>query len=123
LGAVVKASTDQQIIPITDFSSGGHAAPVNVADRFRQLAAQWSEETSHVSSVTRATAHPNYLAIINLGWDVVPLMLQDLQNDKGFWYPALNAITGIRPFDPKDAGNSRRMTQAWMNWGRKKGLI
>jgi len=95
----------------------------SVPDRFRRLAARWSAETSHISSVTRATAHPDYQSIIKLGWGVVPLMLRDLQSNKGFWYPALNAITGIRPFDVKDAGNSRRMTQAWITWGHKKGLI
>jgi len=94
-----------------------------LGERFRRLAARWSAETSHLSSVTRATAHPAYKAIVKLGWEVVPLMLQDLRNNQGFWYPALNAITGIRPFDRKDAGNNRRMTDAWISWGRKKGLI
>ena len=123
LRAVVTTSTDQKAVLVTDFSSQENYAQLSIVDRFRQLAAKWSEETSHMSSVTRAIAQPSYQAIIKLGWDAVPLMLQDLRKDKGFWYPALNAITGIRPFDPKDAGNSRRMTQAWVNWGHKKGLI
>jgi hypothetical protein len=119
----IVTSTGPQTLVVKDFSSIGSPELLSVADRFRQLSAQWSAETSHVSSVTRAIANPSYQAIIKLGWDAVPLMLRDLQTNKGFWYPALNAITGIRPFDSKDAGNTRRMTQGWIAWGHKKGLI
>jgi hypothetical protein len=121
--ATVTAGSDQTVVSVTDFSPQENFSLLSVAEKFKKLSAQWSAEVSYVSSTTRATAHPNYQAIIKLGWDAVPLMLKDLQNNRGFWFPALNAITGIRPFDQKDAGNSRRMTQAWLNWGKRKGLI
>lgn len=117
------ANTDQKIIPVNEFSSTESVSLLSVDDRFRQLADIWRSETSHVSSTTRAISNPNYQAIIKLGWDVVPLMLKDLQNNRGYWYPALYAITGIRPFDRRDAGNVRRMSEAWLDWGRKKNLI
>lgn len=66
---------------------------------------------------------PAYRAIVNLGWDVVPFLLKDIQSKRGFWFPALAEITGIRPFDKSDAGNPRRMAQAWIAWGQKKGLV
>jgi len=50
-------------------------------------------------------------------------MLNDLQNNRGFWFPALTEITGIRPFDLSDAGNSKRMVEAWVKWGKRKKLI
>src|SRR6266851_3711911 len=92
-------------------------------ERFLHLAADWSESTAHISSINDLTSHPSYLKIIQLGWDVVPLLLGDLQKNQRFWFPALNAITKLRPFDPSDAGNGRRMTEAWIQWGKRKGLI
>lgn len=91
--------------------------------RFLELADRWSRTTAHISSVEDLVSHPDYQAIINLGWDVVPLLLKDLQKNKRFWFPALTAITKVRPFDPSDAGNGRRMTDAWIKWGKRKGLI
>jgi hypothetical protein len=68
-------------------------------------------------------AHSKYRQIIDLKWDAVPLMLVDLQKNRGFWFPALKEITGIQPFDPSDAGNSERMIKAWVQWGKRKQLI
>lgn len=98
------------------------ADPVTVADRFRQLADEWAREVASVSSVTAMTSHPKYQEIVKLGWDAVPLMLSDLQARKGYWFTALHQITGIRPFDPTEAGNTRRMAEAWVSWGKKKKI-
>jgi hypothetical protein len=87
-------------------------------DKFRQLASEWERETSNISSVTDMTSHPKYREIIDLGWRVVPLMLNDLKNGHGFWFTALTEITKIRPFDRRDAGNSKRMVDAWLHWGK-----
>ena len=95
----------------------------SVEQRFRNLADEWSRETSTVSSVTALVSHPKYREIIRLGWEVVPCLLLDLQKKGDFWFPALAEITGIRPFDPSDAGKSKRMAAAWLAWGKKKGLI
>lgn len=92
-------------------------------DRFRSLADDWSRSTGHISSVDDLVSHPSYQEIVRLGWDVVPLLLVDLKENQRFWFPALNAITKLRPFDPGDAGNGRRMTDAWIKWGQRKGLI
>jgi len=96
---------------------------LTLEQRFRRLADEWSRQTSTVSSVNALVSHPKYREIIQLGWSVVPYLLRDLQSKGDFWFPALAEITGIRPFDPHDAGKSRRMTAAWIEWGKKKGLI
>ena len=58
-----------------------------------------------------------------MGWDVLPYLLSDLATRKRFWFPALAAITDLRPFDRKDSGNYKLMTEAWLKWGRLRGLI
>ena len=97
--------------------------PKNIADKFHRLAAEWSSNTRYSSSTADITSDPSYREIVGLGWAVVPLLLKDLHENKRFWFPALHAITGIRPFDPSDAGNSKRMLDAWVRWGTRKGLI
>jgi hypothetical protein len=92
-------------------------------ERFHKLAAEWSKQTRHISSVSDLINDRRYQEIINLGLDVVPHLLTDLQGNKRFWFPALAAITGVRPFDPGDSNNPRRMTEAWVRWGKRKGLI
>jgi hypothetical protein len=100
------------------------ATPViDVKQRFRRLANEWEKEIGNASSLTAMTKHPKYKQIVNLGWDAVPFMLSDLQQSRGFWFPALNEITGIQPFDLSDAGNSKRMIEAWVKWGKRKKLI
>lgn len=100
------------------------ASPVlDVKQQFYKLADEWEQETQSVSSIPVLTSHPSYRRIIKLGWNVVPFLLLDLQMNRRFWFPALNEITGIRPFDPSDAGDSERMLEAWVRWGKKKQLI
>jgi hypothetical protein len=107
-------------------------APIRVAaigvietlpNRFRRLADEWSRETANVSSLTAMANHPKYREIIDMQWAVVPLLLKDLQQNTRFWFPALEEITGIRPFDARDAGNGKRMIEAWIKWGKRKQLI
>jgi hypothetical protein len=91
--------------------------------RFRRLADEWTRATMHVSSGTDLISHPSYRAIVKLGWPVVPFLLDDLQQKKGFWFTALAEITRLRPFDRSDEGNPRRMTKAWLEWGKRKRFI
>jgi len=94
-----------------------------VKERFSRLADEWSRDTMHISSASDLINDKRYQEIIALGWDVVPHLLTDIQKNKRFWFPALASITGLRPFDPGDSSNPRRMTEAWVRWGKRKGLI
>ena len=110
-------------MPDAVFQVGAVGIEESIEERFHQLATTWVANTRHISSTKDLTSYPAYQEIIGLGWRVVPLLLKDLQENKRFWFPALYAITNVRPFDPSDAGNGRRMTDAWIRWGRRKGLI
>ena len=91
--------------------------------RFSRLADEWSRTTAHISSVNDLINDSSYQKIITMGWAVIPYLLNDLEQNQRFWYPALAAITGLRPFDNRDASNYRRMTDAWIRWGKRKGII
>lgn len=99
------------------------AEQLSVEQRFQKLADEWSRETSHISSTNDLINDRRYQAIIDLGWPVVPYLLSDLRSRKRFWFPALAAITGVRPFDRSDLSSPRRMVDAWLRWGKWKGLI
>lgn len=99
------------------------APSIDVQRHFYALADEWTRAVGNSSSLTAMSRHPKYREIVDLGWPVVPYLLRDLQRGRGFWFPALDEITGIRPFDLRDAGNSKRMIQAWIQWGKIKKLI
>ena len=90
---------------------------------FEELVLAWSSETAHLSSPMKVIAHPAYRQIIGLGPAILPLLLRDLAESRRFWFPALNAITGENPVPPDAAGDITRMTEAWIKWGRGRGLM
>ncbi|SRR5258707_7113687 len=90
---------------------------------FAELALKWSADTAHLSSPTELMEHPAYVRIIGLGPAVLPLLLRDLQESGRFWFPALHAITGENPVPDEAAGDVHRMSEAWLDWGRRNGLL
>jgi hypothetical protein len=50
------------------------------------------------------------------------LLLRDLAASPGLWVWALPEITGEDPVPASDRGNVRKMSEAWVNWGRQKGI-
>ncbi|HEX5726343.1 MAG TPA: hypothetical protein VFX98_12800 [Longimicrobiaceae bacterium] len=97
--------------------------PSELRERFARLAAQWREETDHLSSVTPMVLHPAYQRIIGMGPAAVPLILEDLARTSDHWFWALQAITGENPVAPADSGQVPRMAAAWLAWGRERGLL
>jgi hypothetical protein len=94
----------------------------SVEQRFRRLAAIWEAETLVLSNPNAITSHWAFQEIIRLGEAVVPLLLRDLEREPHLWVWALPEITGENPVPPADAGNIRKMSEAWLRWGRQKGL-
>lgn len=90
---------------------------------FQKLAEEWREDTKFTPSLTDMIMHPAYLQIIGMGPVVVPFLLRDLRERPAHWFTALSAITRQDPVDPEDAGRFRKMTEAWLEWGERRGLI
>lgn len=90
---------------------------------FEELLLQWVAETAHVSSPMKIAAHPAYRQIVGLGPAALPLMLSDLSENRRFWFPALNSITGENPVPDDAIGDISKMAEAWIEWGRAHGLL
>ena len=90
---------------------------------FDRLAAQWREETRYHSSSDIMAEHPAYQAIIAMGEDVIPLILENLRTGGGHWFMALRSITGESPIREEDRGKIQAIRAAWLDWGVREGYI
>ena len=91
--------------------------------RFNGLAQRWASETAHHSMMSNIVLHRSYQEIIGLGRDVLPLILRRLSIEPNHWFWALRAISGEDPVHPTDVGKVDAMRQAWLQWGRSRGLM
>jgi hypothetical protein len=98
------------------------ASNETVERQLRQLEAQWKSDTEFLSDAGKIIDHPAFKAIIAMGEPVVPLLLSDLESQPSLWVWALSEIMGENPVSISDGGNIRKMTDAWLTWGREKGL-
>src|SRR5688500_1203231 len=100
-------------------------APIQLAerltteDRFRRLAAEWKEQARYLSDSRRMAMLRPYQAIIGMGLPVVPLILEDLKRGPEHWFYALEVITDENPVPADAGGDMRRITDAWLAWGRQ----
>ena len=88
---------------------------------FAKLVDKCKTETAMMSSVCDFTMHPAYQEIIDLGYDVIPLLLRELALRPDHWFWALRTITNVDPVPHADRGDIKKMTKAWLQWGRDQG--
>lgn len=88
---------------------------------FNRLVQNVLAATRSESSTQRISMHPAYQQIIGLGQPVVPLLLREVERKSGRWFWALKAITREDPVPKSDRGKTRKMIDAWLNWGNQKG--
>jgi hypothetical protein len=92
-------------------------------ERFSRLAEAWKLRSRAMSNPAQMAMLPEYQQIIGMGFPAVPLILNELRNEPGQWFWALGAIVGENPVPPEAAGDVSRMSQAWIDWGVRNGLI
>ena len=59
-----------------------------LVNKFSTLAEQWEREVEGMSSTTRMSQHPAYQEIIQMGTQIVPLLLQQLKQNPLYWLSA-----------------------------------
>jgi hypothetical protein len=94
-----------------------------VRGRFDRLAAEWKQQSRHLSNTAQMAMLKPYQRIIGMGPPVVPLILEELRRQPDQWFWALEAITEENPVPRENLGKTRLMAEAWLRWGEKRGLI
>ncbi|MCC3531372.1 MAG: hypothetical protein JGK21_25685 [Microcoleus sp. PH2017_22_RUC_O_B] len=92
-----------------------------VVDKFYTLAEQWQSEVAGMSSTNQMSQHPAYQEIINMGNQIIPLLLSELKKNPLYWLAALSAITGENPIKAEQRGRVKQMASAWIEWGKNQG--
>ncbi len=105
----------------------------DLAKRFAALRSKWKEDTRYESRMGKMAAHPAFREIVAMGEKAVPLLLADLEKNRGFAFLALQEITGDDPPIPEGFRGNKEIcdgwtgydiegTQAaWIAWGKSKG--
>ncbi len=89
--------------------------------RFYRLAAVWKTETGHLSNLTERCDHAAYRSIVEMGPEVIPLILAELENEPDYWFAALRELTGENPV-PRGAGDTQANGKQLARLGRKTWL-
>ena len=97
------------------------ATSETLEQKFHRLAETWQKAVAHHSSSSIRENHPAYRAIIDLGPDVVPILLRDLEGTHRHWFGALEKITRADPIPDSAAGNIPNMVEAWLSWAKEHG--
>lgn len=90
-------------------------------ETFEALRDKWVADTEFMSNVSQMIQHPAHLAIIGLGPDALPLLLEDLRDNGNEWFWALRAVVRSDAADGLESFEDAR--QAWIEWGRQRHLI
>ena len=122
----ILADVGEQLVRLRRRTQVNEATPESsaastVAETFQNLASRWKRETRFCSSRTKMVDHPAYQEIIGMGAAVLPLILGELRTDPRYWFSALHAITGEDPVPAEHRGSVRKMTDAWLEWGKVHG--
>jgi hypothetical protein len=119
----VRQSPEESAVVAKSSSIMDSAKPADIRDRFQKLAAEWKLRSRFLSNTAQMAMLPSYQRIIGMGLPEVPLILEELQRDPDQWFWALEAITEANPVAAEAAGNVQKMKEAWVEWGRNKGLL
>ena len=104
-------------------SIGPPSGTVDVEAEFHRLAKSWRRQAAYSSASNLVFEHPAYRSIVALGRTVIPLLLQQVEQRQGWWFDALEELTGANPVCEEDAGDFDRTAAAWVQWGRREGFI
>jgi len=96
-------------------------SPDEVRGIFEPLAESWEAETEFLSMTPQITGHPAYFEIVGLGPPAVPLILERLKKSTRPWFQALTAMTREDP--AAEADSHSEAAKAWLEWGRRRGLV
>ncbi len=96
---------------------------MSLRKQFEAHVTRWRQNTADLSRVQAIVADSNYLAIATLGQSALPLILVELRDRGGYWFPLLEALTGESPETDVERKTRAGMREAWLRWGRARGYL
>lgn len=91
--------------------------------KFRRYLDAFKKETLLYSSIDKKISNINYLMIVGLGKEVIPLILSEYLTNGGFWHNALVALTGANPVTVEMHGKPKIIREAWKTWAIDYGCF
>jgi hypothetical protein len=95
----------------------------NLESQFKMLARQWKRETALLGQISKIIMHPAYQRIMAMGPDVIPLILKEMSREPGHWFWALHNLVPAGQDPAEGATNTSDAASAWLEWGKKEGII
>lgn len=112
---------DLEMASLTETVSTGEREEPVLRERFQSLVAEWKAGRKSTTTAKRMAEHPAYQQIIAMGWDAVPLIIDEMTREPDHWFIALHAITNADPVPESSRGKISEMAQAWITWWRNCG--
>jgi hypothetical protein len=112
-----------EIADLYGIASNSPRSDGGLQKQFQELVCRWKKERGPTSSARRMANHSAYRAIVGLGKPVIPLLLAELEREPDHWFIALHELTGAEPVPEEARGRIEKMAAAWVEWGRKNGVL
>jgi hypothetical protein len=112
---VVRGQDDMRTVPI--IPSARNTGFESNQDTFRNLVAEWLDDTLFSSDLSEILASAPFRRIVGLGSPAIPLILRELKKQPSLLVFALQEISKQNPVPPQCRGNITEMTSAWLAWG------
>lgn len=89
-------------------------------NKFWDLVRQWEYDMKYKSSATQILSHPSVAGVIQMGPEVIPLVLNAMKENFHLTF-VLHKLTGEWPVKDEYAGNGPKIVECWRKWAKKHG--
>lgn len=104
-----------------------------ILEEYRKLRDELNYQTGHISSHARTIRHPTYQKIVDLGKDVIPIILDEFdhyiqtgeqEEFPGHWaFSVLCTLLGVEPRKDARPGVLDDWVKIWVEWGEESGYL
>lgn len=104
-----------------------------ILDEYRKLREELNYQTGHLSSSAQVQRHPTYQKIIDLGKEIIPIVLDEIDHYRhtdeqeffpGWWaFGILSHFNGGWPEEKPEPGVLDSCADVWRHWGEKNGYL
>lgn len=88
-----------------------------------QVFDEWQTACEYFSSTRQKVNHPAFRQLLARAGESVPFLLSTLTTSPSHAILVLHAITGEDPVPNDKKGDLPRMADAWIEWGKSKGIL